>query len=60
MIGCGSIANERHASEYHQHPNVELFLVYDPNPDPAQELVAKYGYASYPLKQASDIKGLPF
>ncbi|NRR20069.1 Gfo/Idh/MocA family protein [Brevibacillus sp. MS2.2] len=43
IIGCGSIANERHAPEYHHHPNVELFLVFDPNPDRAQKLVAKYG-----------------
>jgi predicted dehydrogenase len=43
IIGCGSIANHRHAPEYRQNPYTDILLVYDPNPDRARKLADKYG-----------------
>ncbi|MED4750299.1 Gfo/Idh/MocA family oxidoreductase [Brevibacillus choshinensis] len=43
IIGCGSIANQRHAPEYTNNPHVELAFVYDPNPDRAARLAERFG-----------------
>lgn len=43
IIGCGSIANQRHAPEYRNNPHVELTFVYDPNPDRAARLAERFG-----------------
>ncbi|QRG65331.1 Gfo/Idh/MocA family protein [Brevibacillus choshinensis] len=43
IIGCGSIANQRHAPEYANHPHVELAFVYDPNPERAARLAERFG-----------------
>lgn len=43
IIGCGSIANQRHAPEYANNPHVTLTHVYDPNPDRAKRLAERFG-----------------
>ncbi|RNB88270.1 gfo/Idh/MocA family oxidoreductase [Brevibacillus nitrificans] len=43
IIGCGSIATHRHAPEYADHPQAEIYYVYDPNPDRAKKLAERYG-----------------
>jgi predicted dehydrogenase len=43
IIGCGSIAEFRHAPEYHHNPNAELVAFYDPNRARADLLARRYG-----------------
>lgn len=43
IIGCGSIANQRHAPEYANNPHVQLAFVYDPNPERAVRLADRFG-----------------
>lgn len=43
IVGCGSIAEHRHAPEYAENPNVEIVAFYDQNPDRAGRLAQKYG-----------------
>lgn len=43
IIGCGSIANQRHAPEYMNNPYAQIALVYDPNPERAERLVEQFG-----------------
>ncbi|MFD2371458.1 Gfo/Idh/MocA family protein [Brevibacillus sp. GCM10020057] len=43
IIGCGSIANQRHAPEYAQNPHAEIAFVYDPNPERAKRLAERFG-----------------
>jgi predicted dehydrogenase len=43
IVGCGSIAEHRHAPEYAQNPHVELVAYYDPNPKRAQLLARRHG-----------------
>ncbi|WP_336784624.1 Gfo/Idh/MocA family protein [Paenibacillus sp. MMO-177] len=43
IIGCGSIAQFRHAPEYAGHEDVQLAAVYDRNPERSARMAEKYG-----------------
>lgn len=43
IIGCGSIAEFRHAPEYYRNPNAQLVAFYDPNRKRADLLARTYG-----------------
>lgn len=45
IVGCGSIAEFRHAPEYAQNPNAEIVAYFDPQPHRAEKLAAVYGGA---------------
>ena len=47
VIGCGSIAKQRHGYEYHQNQNVEIAGFFDPLRERAQGLVDLYGGQIY-------------
>ena len=47
IIGCGSIARQRHAHEYQLNPNAEIAGVYDLNPDRAGEMAGLFGCRVY-------------
>lgn len=51
IVGCGAIARQRHAREYHLNPNVEISGFYDLNQARAQEMVQKYGGRVYPTME---------
>ena len=48
IIGCGKIAEVRHAPEYAENPNVELVAYFDTDLDRAQRLADVYGGQVYP------------
>lgn len=48
IIGCGSIARQRHAYEYSRNSNVEIAGFYDAVPSRAEELSSLYGGKVYP------------
>lgn len=43
IVGCGSIAELRHAPEYALNPNVEIVAYYNPDKRKAEKLAQKYG-----------------
>jgi len=43
IIGCGSIAEFRHAPEYAASPDCEIVAYYDPNLKRAEKLAARFG-----------------
>lgn len=43
IIGCGMITQKRHAPEYSENENVEIYGFYDSNEERAGQLVKKYG-----------------
>lgn len=43
IVGCGSIAEFRHAPEYASNPNVEIVAYYNPDKKKAEKLAEKYG-----------------
>lgn len=43
IVGCGSIAEFRHAPEYASNPNVEIVAYYNPDRKKAEKLAQKYG-----------------
>lgn len=43
IIGCGSIAKQRHGHEYFMNPNVEIVGFFDLDPNRAQALVDVFG-----------------
>lgn len=43
IVGCGSIAELRHAPEYALNPNVEIVAYYNPDKKKAEKLAQKYG-----------------
>ncbi len=47
IIGCGSIAKQRHSYEYHINPNTEIAGYYDLNPERAKSLCDIYGGKVY-------------
>lgn len=47
VIGCGSIAKQRHGHEYFLNPNVEIAGFFDLNPARAQALADLYGGKVY-------------
>ncbi len=47
IIGCGSIAKQRHSYEYNLNPNTEIAGYYDLNPERAQALANIYGGKVY-------------
>lgn len=47
IIGCGSIAKQRHAYEYHCNPDVEIAGYFDLNKDRAKALADIYGGKVY-------------
>lgn len=47
IIGCGAIAEHRHAPEYHANPNVEIVAFCDPAPGRAERLAMQYGGISF-------------
>ena len=47
IIGCGSIAKQRHSYEYHNNPDVEIMGYFDLNPDRAKALADVYGGKVY-------------
>lgn len=47
VIGCGSIAKNRHLGEFNQHPNVEIVAVCDIVEERAQEVAQTYGAKAY-------------
>lgn len=52
VIGCGSIAKQRHAHEYALNPNVQIAGFFDLNPARAQALVDVYGGKVYESMEA--------
>jgi predicted dehydrogenase len=48
IIGCGKIAEVRHAPEYAENPHVELVAFCDKDRDRAQRLADTYGGRAYP------------
>lgn len=48
IIGCGKIAEVRHAPEYAENPHVELVAYCDTDPARAQRLAEAYGGQVYP------------
>lgn len=48
IIGCGSIARQRHAHEYGLNKNVEIAGFYDFVADRAADMVSKFGGKVYP------------
>lgn len=47
VVGCGSIARQRHANEYSLNPDVEIAGFFDLNRERAQEVVDKFGGKVY-------------
>lgn len=47
IIGCGSIAKQRHAPEYHSNINCRIVAFSDPSIERAGELAEKYGGRAY-------------
>ena len=47
IIGCGKIAQVRHAPEYQENPNCRIAGVYDFVPETAEKLAAEYGAKAY-------------
>ena len=47
VIGCGSIAKNRHLPEYDFHPDAIIAAVCDIVPERAEETAGKYGAAAY-------------
>ncbi|MGZ3814765.1 MAG: Gfo/Idh/MocA family protein, partial [Mucilaginibacter sp.] len=47
VIGCGSIANHRHITEYAANPNVELVAFCDVLLERAEKAASKYGGKAY-------------
>ncbi len=47
IIGCGSIAKQRHSYEYHQNPEVEIAGYFDINRERAQALADVFGGKVY-------------
>lgn len=47
IIGCGSIAKQRHAYEYHCNPDAEIVGCFDLNKDRARALADMYGGKVY-------------
>jgi predicted dinucleotide-utilizing enzyme len=43
IIGCGSIAEFRHAPEYANNPRAEIIAYYDPKTERAERLAGLYG-----------------
>jgi len=43
IIGCGSIAEFRHAPEYAENPDAEIVAFYDPKTERAERLAKAYG-----------------
>jgi predicted dehydrogenase len=43
IIGCGSIAEFRHAPEYAANPDAEIVAFYDPKTERAEQLATAYG-----------------
>jgi predicted dehydrogenase len=43
IIGCGSIAEFRHAPEYAENPDAEIVAFYDPKTERAEGLAKAYG-----------------
>src|SRR5271157_4448006 len=43
IIGCGSIAEFRHAPEYAENPEAEIVAYYDPKTPRAEKLAGLYG-----------------
>ncbi len=52
IIGCGKIAELRHAPEYTENPNVELVGFYDFVPERAQALAKMFGAKAYATQEA--------
>ena len=52
IIGCGSIARQRHAHEYGLNKNVEIAGFYDFVADRASDMVSKFGGKVYPTVEA--------
>ena len=47
IIGCGSIARQRHAHEYSLNKNCEIAGFFDFVPERAESLVSEYGGKVY-------------
>ena len=47
IIGCGSIARERHIPEGAKNPNVKLAGFYDHTPERAAEFARQYDATAY-------------
>ena len=45
IIGCGSIAEFRHAPEYAENPEAEIVAYFDPKTPRAEKLAGLYGRA---------------
>ena len=52
IIGCGKIAQVRHLPEYAEHPEAEVYGLFDINMARAQELAAQYGAKAYDSYEA--------
>lgn len=57
IIGCGRIAERRHAPEYHKNPYSEIRGVYDAREEKAAALAARYGGLVY--ETAEELLGDP-
>jgi predicted dehydrogenase len=47
IIGCGSIARQRHAAEYLRNPNTEIAAVFDLSRPRAESMAADFGGKVY-------------
>lgn len=52
VLGCGSIARQRHAHEYYNNPNVEIKGFYDFDAARAKEMTVDFGGQVYPTLEA--------
>lgn len=52
IIGCGKIAQVRHAPEYAENPHCTITACYDFNPERAKTMAAAYGAVAYESLEA--------
>ena len=52
IVGCGKIAQVRHAPEYSENPDCQITGFYDFVPENAQKLAAEYGAKAYDSLEA--------
>ncbi|MDO5327528.1 MAG: Gfo/Idh/MocA family oxidoreductase [Clostridia bacterium] len=52
VAGCGKIAQVRHLPEYQDHPEAQIWGLFDLNRDRAKALAEQYGAKTYPSYEA--------
>ena len=52
VAGCGKIAQVRHLPEYQDHPEAQIWGLFDLNQDRAKALAEQYGAKTYPSYEA--------